>query len=185
MRFLLLFPLILVFGCSTSNEESDNTPNKKESKKLKEKEISPFAPLCNEVEGFMISWRKDSLLPAYSPMFELIPEDYTGIVKACRDDRAVWFAEYENGKANGIMVRYNNPDREISSLDHFKNGKEYGISYRYHSAGIVSEKCRYVNGLKHGVQESYDSDGALKGTVQYNDGQIDFRSQKGDYFGIN
>lgn len=184
MKVLLVFTLFFIIGCSnkTIDKETNNNEEsgiEKDSEKLKEEEISLTAPYCDNIEGLMIASKKDSITPLMIPMLELIPEDYTGIVKGCKDDKISWYAEYENGKKNGLHVVYFGTG-DISFMGHYKNGERHGTSYSYRENGILASKNNYKNGQKHGIQKAYNSSGALQGSEKYNNGELDFQSIKGN-----
>lgn len=62
------------------------------------------------------------------------------------------------------------PDGTLSTEYTIKNGKEHGLSRRWHANGVLAEERHYRHGLLHGLAKQWNAQGVLLGTCNLRNG---------------
>lgn len=77
---------------------------------------------------------------------------------------------YENGKRQGVQIKYYSPDKKEIE-EHFKDG-ELRKEIRYFIDGNIASEREYLNKRQHGTQKEYDYEtGKIKSEGYYENGE--------------
>lgn len=68
------------------------------------------------------------------------------------------FIEYKDGKKHGKSISYEEDEKTIQNIGHYKNGEKHG-TFTYSIYGIKQKTVNYKNGQKEGYTISYDKQG--------------------------
>lgn len=75
-----------------------------------------IAPMCDKVDGLQIADES------------LVPSDYTGVVKQCKDGKVQKWRNYKDGKKDGLYKSW------------YQNG-QLELERNYKDGDLISQKC--------------------------------------------
>jgi antitoxin component YwqK of YwqJK toxin-antitoxin module len=77
-----------------------------------------------------------------------------------------WYKDEECNIPDGEVIWYH-PNKELQSKQHFKDGKEDGLSLRFHENGMMRDSCYYTNGKPSGARLGWNEEGYLIDSTHY------------------
>ena len=187
MKYLFVFLLTILTG--VSNAQSENA-----------KQLS-----CNEIDGlqFQKTFYDDTISPKDMELIEQwdiklkkeIPNDYTGIVSSCVNNKLECFWGYKDGIKDGLcrswfsngqlreegymkegqldsLFRTFDKNGSLYTEGFFKNGKANGIGRVWGSDGHLASEGHWINGNKIGSHKKWFINGQLYYEANYKDGTL-------------
>ena len=116
-------------------------------------------PSCDEMEGFQTA------------DLDLVPEDYTGVVKYCRDGKVTDLVNYKDGKKNGLFRRWQE-NGQLWIEQNYKDGLRDGLQRDWYDNGQLWYEKNYKEGKKDGLHRGWHEDGQLHWEKNYKDGNL-------------
>ena len=113
---------------------------------------------------------------------------FDGEYKFFKFEKLKEYAQYKEGRKNGVMKSYFADGETIEKDFRFKDGKPDGILKTYHQNGKLLSEKEYKDGLEHGFDRVYDIEtGKPTRDVKYVNGLLEsgqterIKSSQGDY----
>ena len=98
---------------------------------------------------------------------QLIPKNYTGIVKCCKNSKVKYLINLKNGQKNGIQRQW---DGDQISQSYWINGKKNGVSRGWDKSKLSSYET-WKNGQKNGESKKW-AKGKLFSKSIYKEGSL-------------
>jgi antitoxin component YwqK of YwqJK toxin-antitoxin module len=185
-KLLFFIVFLTLFSCNSDNNSKNNSKNN--THKLEEKEnlfdrISPECIKslinCNEKEGVEFIWEPGFTheIIKRKEFLKQIPENYTGYIKLCKEDKLYRYISCKNGKVDGLSHIY---DCEGGYDEgYFKNFIAEGTWVHYNDMNEFDFVRNFKNGLLHGEYISYDKENlGIREKKNYFKGKLDGKSTR-------
>jgi len=79
---------------------------------------------------------------------------------------------YSDGYFEGVHQFWHGQGGKLMREEHYRNGRQDGISRRWNAQGVLIEEERYVEGYRHGPRKRFRSDGSLEWEETYDRGVL-------------
>ena len=155
MKYVIVFLLLgLIVSCG-DDASGDATGDAKYDKKTE----TAKQPNCDEIEGLQIE------------DYDLVPEDYTGIVFRCQEGKIKELIYFKEGKEDGL-ARIWNLNGQLMGEGNYKDGKQDGLSRSWHSNGQLQSEWNLKDGKADGLSKVWNENGHLEQELNYLDGIV-------------
>lgn len=97
------------------------------------------------------------------------------VIAYYENDKIRFTTYYKNGKANGTQIMYyenGNKESIVPLVDDVQNG----LVQEFYENGKLKTEANYLNGKYHGKYIEYDENGNKKSEKNYNNGNIEYRT---------
>ncbi len=124
------------------------------------KKSSAKQPNCEDIEGL-----------EECDIVNLVPKNYIGIVKCCKNGKVEMFVTIKDGKPDGLLRGWHE-NGQLQLEMNMKDGKPDGLVRGWHENGQLDSEGNMKNGKPDDLIRRWWSNGQLKAKRNYKDGVL-------------